>query len=120
MVRLLSVALVLLLNTACLEHLGALVTRVTYDPHAQEFEVERVLRDVRAPFLGCSDVASCLTAIERVMEQRPPDVVSPPLSDRLLQRSLQAEWRAGLFGGRDYLVLQAQEAMAPPPRYRSR
>ncbi len=73
--------------TACLEHFGELVTRVSYDPVAQTFEVERRLVDVQPGFLGCSDVEGCVEAMDRAMSMTGTGMA---LSDRLVQRLVQS------------------------------
>jgi hypothetical protein len=160
--RLLLVVLVLLANTACLEHVEALKTRVVYDPFTQTFAVRRTLIGVEAQFLACGDVAECVEAIERALSVDPASTLSSfALSDRLLQRlvdsgaqdlkltlhrerdrldvlvdyvapvgspaaddtMVRAEWKGGrrLFKrGHYYLVVDAQDRIAPPGRYRSR
>lgn len=60
--RLGAVAGLLLVLTACLEDFERLTTKVHYDPTTRTLRVERVLHNVSAKFLGCSDAPACVDA----------------------------------------------------------
>lgn len=59
---------------------------MTYDPSAQMFQVERVLKNVDPSFFQCFDLATCEGAIRRAMRLEPAQPPDAALSDRLLQR----------------------------------
>ncbi len=87
LLQLVVFALLMLVQTACLEGFERLVTSVEYDPYTHVFEVKRLLVNIEPSFFQCDDAETCGAAIERAMNLNP---TSSSLADRLVSRLLDS------------------------------
>ena len=81
-----ALAVALALGTGCFERFERLITRVTYDPVAQSYAVERTLVNVSAGFLLCVDADTCEMAIWRALASETSPGYEATIADRLVQR----------------------------------